>query len=115
MALDLVKFKQLIVALHEETLRTIELTKASSKTVVLDQNSVGRLSRIDAMQGQAMALANTQRQQNFLRELEAGLNDIESGEFGRCKICDKFIATARLELSPTAQHCVDCAAAIESR
>jgi DnaK suppressor protein len=113
MALELDEFKNLILALRKEVTLTLELSKESGKPVKLDQNSVGRLSRIDAMQGQAIALANTKRQQTLLVALDSALVDIENGDYGRCQECDELIAIARLELNPTAQHCVSCAEKLE--
>lgn len=113
MAVDLSKFKKIIVALQHDVRHTLELSQESSKPVQLDQNSVGRLSRMDAMQGQAMALASAERQYALLVALDEALADIQNGSYGRCQECDEFIATARLELNPTAQQCVFCAEKLE--
>ena len=48
-------------------------SKESRATVMLDQQSVGRLSRMDALQGQAMAQAGEDRRQLLLRRIEAAL------------------------------------------
>lgn len=80
------------------------------RTVVLDQTSVGRLSRMDALQGQAMAKAtNARRGQRKLR-IAAALGRMEEGEFGYCTACGEAIAPARLDLDPTVPTCIGCAA-----
>jgi DnaK suppressor protein len=63
----------------EEEERSTEATRAPVK---LDQDSVGRLSRIDAMQVQAMALAQSRRRQQELAAIEAASRRIEEGEYG---------------------------------
>jgi DnaK suppressor protein len=91
------------------------LTAASSETrddrapVELDQTSVGRLSRMDAMQQQAMAAAQDARRQGRVRAIHAALERLETGEFGWCDDCGEFIGWKRLDLDPTLTRCVDCA------
>lgn len=78
--------------------------------VQLDQESVGRLSRIDAMQLQAMALAQERRRKAERAAIAAALQRIENDEFGYCIACGDEIAEARLRNNPTAVKCLDCAA-----
>jgi DnaK suppressor protein len=78
-------------------------------TVMLDQQSVGRLSRMDALQRQAMAEANMRRRAARRARIEAALVRIEEGEFGYCHECGEEIAKARLDLDPTFPSCVSCA------
>jgi DnaK suppressor protein len=85
------------------------LSEADRAPVVLDQDSVGRLSRIDAMQIQAMALAQQRRRQSERQAIEAALRRIEEGEFGYCLSCGEEIAEARLEQNPAVATCITCA------
>lgn len=78
-------------------------------TVTLDQQSVGRLSRIDAMQGQQMALAQARRREAELKRIEATLARLDSAEYGYCHECGDAIAPKRLALDPTVQACIGCA------
>ena len=82
--------------------------KASSATVILDQTSVGRLSRMDAMQGQQMALESERRRKEKLLQIKSALNRIEIGTFGYCLGCEKEIVIGRLTIDPTVTRCVDC-------
>ena len=77
--------------------------------VTLDQQSVGRLSRMDALQQQAMAKATQARREVETRQLNAALQRLAEGEFGYCEICGEHIPEARLSISPTATTCVSCA------
>lgn len=78
-------------------------------TVVLDQQSVGRLSRMDALQRQAMAEAQLRRRAARRQRIDAALQRIDDGEFGYCQDCGEAIPAARLDLDPTAPLCVSCA------
>ncbi|MEE8444969.1 MAG: TraR/DksA C4-type zinc finger protein [Alphaproteobacteria bacterium] len=77
--------------------------------VVLDQTTQGRLSRMDAMQVQAMAGEVARRRGVEIGRIDAGLKRIEEGEFGYCISCGEKIAVKRLELDPTAPNCIACA------
>lgn len=77
--------------------------------VELDQQSVGRLSRMDALQQQAMASADGHRRLRELQRIEAALKRLDEGEYGDCLSCGEEIAEKRLRLDPAATQCVDCA------
>ena len=79
------------------------------KVVTLDQQSVGRLSRMDALQGQAMAKATQARRAAARQRIMAAFARMDEGEYGYCIECGEEIAPARLELDPTAATCISCA------
>ncbi|MCK5387153.1 MAG: TraR/DksA family transcriptional regulator, partial [Gammaproteobacteria bacterium] len=85
----------------------------SSKIVELDQSTMGRLSRMDALQGQAMTQETKLRHEEGLRNISAALSRIESGDYGYCLKCDELISTARLEVDPAASLCINCASLAE--
>jgi len=85
------------------------MTAADRRPVELDQQSVGRLSRMDAMQQQAMAAAQEARRRARKAAIEAALRRLDEGEFGWCTNCGEFIGIERLDLDPTLMRCVDCA------
>lgn len=85
----------------------------SSRVVELDQSKVGRLSRMDALQAQAMSLAADQRRHVMLNDIEAALARLKHGEYGLCASCGEPIASKRLEFNPTAVLCIGCASAAE--
>ena len=78
--------------------------------VVLDQQAVGRLSRMDALQNQAMARAQQTRRDQQAQRLELALARIRTGDYGFCEECGTDIPLGRLELDPAATRCVSCAA-----
>lgn len=107
--LDLAAFRRRL----EEKLPALRnaslLTTEDRKTVMLDQSSVGRLSRIDQMQMQEMARAAERRREVDLQRIEAALRRIDKGDYGLCTVCDEPIAQKRLEADPAAPTCVRCA------
>ena len=85
----------------------------SAAVVELDQSKVGRLSRMDAMQAQAMAKASGERRQQMLRQIEAALKRIDDDAYGYCRECDEPINPKRLEFDPTVLLCIECASKAE--
>lgn len=81
------------------------------RPVELDQQSVGRLSRMDAMQQQAMADAEARRRRSDIARIDAALKRIADDEYGWCVTCGEPIAPRRLEVDPAAPRCVGCASA----
>ena len=79
-----------------------------SKPVELDQAMVGRLSRMDAMQGQAMAQATARRRKEQLQRIKGALRRLDSGDFGYCAVCDDEIDPKRLTVDPTITRCIKC-------
>lgn len=109
MALDLERFRASLLTAREALIAEDRLSAADRAPVTLDQESVGRLSRIDAMQVQAMALAQARRRQAERAAIDAALRRIDEGEFGFCRKCGDEIAAARLEHNPSVTTCIECA------
>lgn len=103
-----------LLQLRAEIEAYVTESKDSAAVVELDQSKIGRLSRMDAMQGQAMAQASAQRRQVMLQNIEAALRRIEDGTYGSCLDCDEPIADKRLEFDPTAPRCISCQSKRES-
>ncbi len=87
-----------------------DLGRDAQGVVTLDQQSVGRLSRMDALQNQAMAKAQQVRRDAERIRLRKALQRMDEGEFGFCEDCGEDIPLARLRLDPAATRCVSCAA-----
>lgn len=112
--IDIAKFKQQLITKREEILSLKETRDNAQATVELDQSCVGRLSRMDALQQQAMAQASQTSIDKLLKGIEAALVRCDQGDFGICEMCDEPIAPKRLEFDPTVTHCIHCAEAIEN-
>lgn len=113
--MDTTYYKQKLIDKKTELQALLCSSRESTKPVELDQASVGRLSRMDAMQVQAMALAAEERRREELQRIEAAFKRIESGDFGFCISCDEEIALKRLELDPTILTCIRCAGVSEDK
>ncbi len=107
---DIVFFRALLLKRRDELQAQSSASAEKRKPVELDQQSVGRLSRQDALQQQAMQNAQEARRTAELLRIDAALARIEDGEFGYCAECGEEIARARLETDPTIARCVGCAA-----
>lgn len=103
------RLRHKLLELRAELLSIAETNVASASVVELDQSKVGRLSRMDAMQAQAMAQASGQRHEALLRRISAALKRIDDGEYGACQRCELPINPKRLDVDPTAVLCIDCA------
>lgn len=107
--LDLEEFRALITDRLDELEKDQARGRRASATVELDQQAIGRLSRQDALQAQAMAKAHQARRSGEAARLRAALGRIDAGDFGFCEDCGESIVPARLRLDPTTRRCVDCA------
>ena len=106
-------FKLLLQTQRRELLEADETGGQAEEVVELDQTRVGRLSRMDAMQAQAMSQETGRLRRLHIREIDAALSRIEAGEYGDCLECGEAINPGRLEATPRAILCIDCAEAME--
>lgn len=106
---DAAEIERRLTARLQELERLSAESGESRAAVELDQTRVGRLSRMDALQGQAMAQATEGRRQQEIRRLQAALKRLAEGEYGACVACGEEIAAKRLDLDPATPTCVDCA------
>jgi DnaK suppressor protein len=102
------QFRQRLLQLRAELLSSAESSREATRPVELDQARVGRLSRMDAMQGQEMAQETARRREAHLARIEGALRRIEAGGFGYCYVCGEEIDPRRLEADPTATRCIAC-------
>jgi DnaK suppressor protein len=113
--LDLNAFKEHL----EERLAVIQTGRAAQQQegepIELDQTKVGRLSRMDAMQQQAMAQATARRTEVELQRIRTALGRLQSGDYGYCVKCEEEIAEGRLRADPASLVCIDCARAAEGK
>ena len=107
--IDTNHFRELLLQRQAELEMLTETGEEASKPVELDQTRVGRLSRMDAMQGQAMSLEAKRRREYELTRIVQALKRLELGEYGECLKCGEEIAVGRLEVDPAAILCINCA------
>lgn len=103
------ELRQTLLARLSELREIDELSADSRRPVELDQQSVGRLSRMDAMQQQAMAFAAQGRRQHDVRLITQALERMTTEDCGYCGSCGEPISFGRLRLDPTLALCIECA------
>lgn len=101
--------RQILLRRLAELQETDERSADSRRPVELDQQSVGRLSRMDAIQQQAMAFASQERRQHDIRLITQALIRMATHDYGHCGTCGEAIAFRRLQLDPTIALCIECA------
>lgn len=106
---------ELVADLHalQEALRAQCATaKEEARPVDLDL-PIGRISRMDAMQQQSMAVANRRSLELRLQQIAAALAAHAEGDYGYCRTCDETIGYPRLKARPETPLCVECQGAKE--
>lgn len=111
--IDIEAIKRRLIEQRDTLLDVAESSKEAAETVELDQTRVGRVSRMDAIQAQAMAKESNRRRQVALQRIEGALQRIDDGNYGYCAVCDEPIMANRLEVEPGALLCIDCASKAE--
>ena len=103
------KVRDHLQAIRQELEALMAGSSEARSTVELDQTAVGRLSRMDALQGQQMALATDRRRALELKRIDSALKRLENGDYGYCVRCEEPITAKRLALDPAVTLCVACA------
>ena len=109
MAVNMIIAAERLAAKRRQLEHDSVISSDARQTVELDQQSVGRLSRMDAMQQKAMAEAQERSRQLDLQRVEMAERRLKDGDYGYCAQCDEEIADARLAIDPMAERCVKCA------
>ena len=97
-----------LLALRDGLRETLLLSREAARPVELDQQAIGRVSRIDAIQQQKMVEANRQRARVRMNQADAALRAMDDGEYGCCRKCDEPIEFRRLQARPETTICVEC-------
>ncbi len=109
--IDVEQARARLLALRDELEGLSATGDEAAATVELDQTRVGRLSRMDAMQAQAMSLEAQRRRATTLARIASALQRIDAGAYGDCLRCEEAIDPRRLAVDPAATLCIACAEA----
>ena len=93
------------IALTEEKIKGME----SMTEPITPENSIGRISRMDAINNKSVAEAALRTAQRKLTSLKVALSKVEDESFGMCSMCKNPIPAARLMYMPESTRCVRCA------
>lgn len=100
------EIRKTLLAKKQEVTDLLNSNAEDAAPVELDQSQQGRLSRIDAIQQQAMAAETQRRRQRDVHLLDAALKRLDEGEYGYCVNCGEAIGTERLALDPATPFCI---------
>jgi len=100
-----IKIKEQIIQRGKEIEELEELTKPISP-----ENSIGRVSRMDAINNKSVAEAALRTKKKKLASLKNALTKIDLPDFGKCERCKNPIQIARVIYMPESGLCVHCAA-----
>ena len=109
MSMDKKAFKKKIEAEIQSLEEMLPKLEQSAKPVELDQSSVGRVSRIDALGNQAISEQALAKAQTKVKALKGVLEHIDDEDFGDCVVCGQPIPEKRLLVMPEHMVCVKCA------
>ncbi|MBT8221190.1 MAG: TraR/DksA C4-type zinc finger protein [Bacteroidia bacterium] len=101
-------FKDLILKKIERTSKKIEELEELVKPYA-PENSIGRVSRMDAINNQSVMKAALRADVKRLSGLRLALANLDNPGFGKCLECQNAIAPKRLLLMPESKYCVRCA------
>ncbi len=105
---DLTTFTKQLLELKATLEAEAVESAGSSEVVPLDQTRVGRLSRVDAMQSQQMALESQRRRKSMIAAIDGALERIKGQKYGLCYNCHEPITLDRLRINPVATRCIEC-------
>lgn len=92
----------------DKTALSIEQYEISA-TPIKPENSLGRLSRLDAINNKSVLEAALREAKNRLKNLKVMYIAIDGEKFGLCAKCHNHISIARLMFRPESRYCVHCA------
>ena len=95
-----------------EEIARLELTIASLENdtqPIAPDVSLGRLTRMDAIQNKSVAEANLNAARNRLQRIKQRLDQLDSPDFQQCSVCRDEVPAARILYLLDAQTCLDCA------
>ena len=98
------EIKQLIKKLEIEIAALEE-----SAAPVVPENSIGRISRMDAINNKSVVEASLRNRKKKLGKLRVALSNVAKPGFGQCANCGNAINPKRIMLMPESSKCIKCA------
>ena len=101
------KYRKILEDNLSEVQQYLKSSEDAAAAVEPDK-SLGRLSRIEAMQDQQLVMEMRRRKKRQIAEIKSALSKLEMGNYGVCIFCREKISAERLEVSPETQTCIRC-------
>ena len=99
--------KKIIKEIAKAEFEITEMEKMAQP--ITPENSIGRVSRMDAINNKSVVDAALRTKRSKLTKLHVALNKIEEEGFGYCAMCNQPIQPLRLMFMPESTRCVRCA------
>ena len=101
------RLREALLRRRDEVHQGLDAARDDAKPVGLDL-SIGRLTRVDAMQQQHMAASRRQRLETEHAQIQQALSKLAAGTYGECVRCGEPIGYPRLAARPETPFCVTC-------
>lgn len=98
------KIEELIIKYEHDIAETEKSTEP-----IKPENSLGRISRMDAINNKSVMEASLRNKISKRNKLKFALTQLDNEGFGLCKRCQKIINPKRLMFMPESTNCVKCA------
>ncbi len=92
-----------------ESVKNDIISYAELSKPVSPDSSIGRLTRMEAINSKSINEASLNNAKNTLSRLEKSLGTLDDPDFGYCYKCEELIPFARLMIMPESVYCVKCA------
>ena len=99
---------QILELIEKSKVDILEMEKNTQP--VKPENSLGRISRMDAINNKSVMEAALRNTRKKLTKLKTALSHIDDKDFGLCSSCKNEIQIKRLLFMPESDQCVRCAA-----
>jgi len=107
-AIEKEKIKEKLTEEIVETKQKVSKYKELTQPIA-PENSIGRVSRMDAINNKSVNEAALREALIKLGKLEKIFSQLNSSDFGICINCKKSIPYERLIIRPESQLCINCA------
>ena len=114
---ELERYKVRLFEMRAELTNTVNDIETAIRETVVAPGDVSTLPTHPAnfdSEGLDRNVALAQNEAQVLEQVEASLERIEAGSFGKCAECGEEIPRERLDALPYTPHCVHCAERQES-
>lgn len=98
------KIQEHIIKVKADILELEKMTQPISP-----ENSIGRVSRMDAINNKSVAEVALRNQKAKLTKLNVAVVKVDEANFGFCHMCKNEIQAMRLMFMPESTRCVRCA------
>ena len=99
--------KKIIEEIAKAEFEIIEMEKMAQP--ITPENSIGRISRMDAINNKSVVDAALRTKRAKLIKLKVAIVKVDEESFGNCAFCSNPIQPKRLMFMPESTRCVRCA------